>query len=264
MSSPLTPICDAANRNRRLPVSMQGHGDSGATPPVRNGAQALVASGHARSTPMARNQSMSRAGATPNHPHVTRFERGYRRCCRSCGDSTATQGIQAGPCRCRPRRGDTQRFRSSSAAASVAAMVQQCTSSDSSETMVTHPKTLRSTSRSAGRLLSEHRRHHLTRHLRVVRCRLANCRRGLPCSHRISPRTRVVCPRSKARCHVLGRSDTGKKADCWAAVNAAGPGLAVICAWPVVWYSVEPPSSAMGPPEDGYCARLACCAGSPI
>ena len=124
----------------------RGRSDSGATPPVRNRAQALVASGHARSTPMARNQSMSRAGATPNHPHVTRFERGYRRCCRTRGDSTATQGIQAGSCRCRPRRVDTQRFRPTSAAASVAAMVQQCTSSDSSETMVTHQKTLRSTS----------------------------------------------------------------------------------------------------------------------
>jgi hypothetical protein len=184
--------------------------------------------------------------------------------CRTRGDSAATQAIQAGTCRCRPRCVDTQRFMPSSEAPAAPAMVQQCTSSGSYETMVTHQKTLRSTSPFRGAPTIATAAAPSDETLRVVRCRLADCRRGLPCSHRISPRTRAVCPRGKARCHVLGRSDTGKKADCWAASNAAGPGLAVICAWPVVWYRVEPPSSAMGPPEDGYCARLACCAGSPI
>jgi hypothetical protein len=62
----------------------------------------------------------------------------------------------------------------------------------------------------------------------------------------------------------LGRSDTGKSVACWAAFCAAGPGRAVICALPGVWYVVKPPVSAVVPAKDRYCGWVACCAASPI
>jgi hypothetical protein len=64
--------------------------------------------------------------------------------------------------------------------------------------------------------------------------------------------------------HALGRSDTGKTVACWAAFCAAGPGRAVICALPGVWYMVKPPVSVVVPAKDGYCGWVACCAASPI
>ena len=67
------------------------------------------------------------------------------------------------------------------------------------------------------------------------------------------------------RCrHSLGRSDTEKDVASWSAFCAAGPGRAVICALPGVWYVVEPPRRVVVEAVDGYCGGSACCAANPI